>query len=178
MNPVRGQSTLGSCLVCLLWFAAIVAQEKSPDKTTPDSKKTASGVEVTILEAKPAEEFDAVNRVPMFRMGSCPPGAAMPGIKIGGNRGKDVIIVQLGLKFPPDYPQSDFPIPVLLDASGKKYPSNNVMAPSKELVPRIKTTGEQLKCEVPFEVPAGTEMTKLQYDTLVFDLKLKSRSEK
>lgn len=176
MNPVGGQSTLCSSLACLLLFATIVAQEKSPDKTTPDSKKTASGLEVTILEAKPTEEFDAVNRVPTFRMGSCPPGAAMPGFKIEGNHAKDVIIVQLGLKFPPDYPRNDFPLPVLLDASGKKYSSNNVMAPAKELVPRIKTTGEQLKCEIPFEVPAGTAMTKLQYDNLVFDLKLKSRS--
>jgi len=124
-----------------------------------------------MLEAKPAEDIDPVNRVPTFRMGSCPPGAAMPGIKLEGNHGKDVIIVQFGLKFPPDYPRADFPVPVLIDASGKKYSSNNVMEPSKDLVPRLKTTGEQLKCEIPFELPAGTRITKLQYDDVVFDLK-------
>ena len=174
MNPGRRESTVCACLVGLILLATIVAQEEPPDKSAPASKKTAAGLEVTVLEAKPAEDFDAVNRVPTFRMGSCPPGAAMPGFKIEGNHGKEVIIVQLGLKFPRDYGQTDFPVPVLLDASGKQYSSNNMMEPSKELVPRIKTTGEQLKCEIPFELPAGTQITKLQYDNLVFDVKLKS----
>ena len=177
MNHVRRPLTLCSCLVCLILFATIVDQEIPADKSTPPSKKTSGGLEVTILEAKPADDFDAVNRVPMFRMGSCPPGAVMPGFKIEGNHGKDVIIVQLRLKFPSDYPQSDFPLPVLFDANGKKYSSNNLMEPPKELLARIKTTGEQLKCEIPFELPAGTQITKLQYDNVVFDLKV-SRSPK
>jgi hypothetical protein len=177
MNRGRGQLTVWACSMCLTLFATIVAQDRSAEKTTPPSKKTSGGLEVRVLAAKAVEDFDPINRVRLFRMGSCPPGVAMPGIKIEGGRGRDVIIVQLGLNIPPDYRQSDFPMPLLLDAGGKTYSSNNMMEPSKKLLAQIQTTGEQLKCEIPFELPAATQITKLKYDNVIFDLKLGSPSQ-
>jgi len=171
MKLVNMRLSFYSCLILLALVAAVAAQENPADKTAPLTKKSAAGVEVTLLEVKPAKDFDAVNRVPTFRMGSCPPGAAMPGFTIQSEPGRKVIIVQIALKFPGDYSRADFPIPVMVDANGKKYSSGNMMAPSKELVPRIKSTGEQLKCEIPFELPAGTDIIKLQYVDVFFDLK-------
>jgi hypothetical protein len=35
----------------------------------------------------------------------------------------------------------------------------------------LQKTGEQIKCEIPFEVPKGTQATKIKYDDTVFEIR-------
>ena len=156
-------------LLCFINLA--FAQESGGDKLKTETKKTGKGVEVTLFDIRVIKELDPDNRVPLFRMGSCPPGVVLPGMKLQGSRGQDAIAILIGLKFPEGYEGPDFSMPVLVDAADKKYVSKNMFQPPSGMAQKLQKTGDQIKCEIPVEVPKGTSLNKLQYDDAVFDIK-------
>ncbi len=96
-------------LLCLINLA--FAQESGGDKLKPETKKTGKGVEVTLFDVSVIKELDPDNRVALFRMGSCPPGVALSGMKLQGNPGQEAIVILIGLKFPAGYEGRTFPCP-------------------------------------------------------------------
>jgi hypothetical protein len=173
-------SRFGICalVTLILSLTLAYAQEPSQEKSKPPVKKTAKGLEVTLLEARKVEEYDPDNHVPLFRMGSCPPGTILPGMKELANRGQDVVVILLGLKFSPEYEGPDFSMPVLLDAAGEKYVSRSMFQPPEGLAKELKKTGEQVRCEIPFAIPQGTRIKKVQYDDALFEVEIKTRSQR
>ena len=151
-------------------FLASTAAQDRDDK--PNRKQTASGFEVTLLEIKRATERDPLNNVLVYRYGSCPPGAALEGIKALAGNGKDVLVAQVEIRVLNSYREASVALPILLDIDGKKFTSSNTMlsASLSEVLRRIKGKAEQLRCEFPFEIPKGTRLTKLQFDEIAFDL--------
>jgi len=158
---------IGLLGLCGLTFA----QEKNPDLAKTLVKKTTAGVEVTLFQAAASTDIDPVNRVPQFRMGACPPGAVLGDMRIQGDRNTDVIVVLIGLRFGASYHGPDFVTPFLIDAAGKEYSSRNMFDAPKGMATALQKTGEQIKCEVPFEIPKGIQPTKLKYDDAIFELK-------
>lgn len=158
-------AVIASIALCAL----TLAQEPKTEK--PLVKKTTAGVEVTLFQAALTTDIDTVNRVPQFRMGACPPGAVMGDMKIQGDTDKDVVIVLLGLRFAAGYQGPDFVMPVLIDSAGKEYVSRNMFEAPKGMGASLQKTGEQIKCEIPFEVPKGTQATKIKYDDTVFEIR-------
>lgn len=161
-------------VVYRLWSATLssaTAQDPRDDKSKPITKKTNAGVEVTLIETRIVQELDPDNHVALYRMGSCPPGVILPGMKLYANHGQDVIVVLLALKFPTGYKGPDFSMPVLLDAADKKYTSRNMFQAPTGMAEQLQKTGEQIRCEIPVEIPKGTHLTRMQYDDAVFDIK-------
>jgi hypothetical protein len=173
-------SRIGTCVLVTLILSLTPAytQEPAQEKSKPPVKKTAKGIEVTLLEARKVEEYDPYNHVPLFRMGSCPPGTILPGMKELANRGQDVVVILLGLKFSPEYEGPDFSMPILLDAAGEKYVSKSMFQPPEGLAKALKKTGEQVRCETPFAIPQGTVIKKVQYDDAVFEVDIKNLSQR
>ncbi|MFS8084686.1 MAG: hypothetical protein ACMG6H_03585 [Acidobacteriota bacterium] len=154
-----------------LFLTSATAQETSVDKSKPVTEKTSRGVEVTLVETRIIQEYDPDNHVALYRMGSCPPGIILPGIKLQANRGQDVIVVLIDLKFPTGYKGLDFSMPQLSDTTDKKYLSRNMFQAPTGMAEELQKTGEQIRCEIPFEIPKGTQLTKMQYDDVLFDVK-------
>jgi hypothetical protein len=165
-------------LFLALCLVGATAPQSSTDKTKPASKKTDSGFEVFLLQAKATKDLDPLNNVPSYRYGSCPPGAVLDGMTVLANSGNDVIIVRLGIKVLPNYGGVSLSLPVLLDVGAKKYTSRNTMLGDslQETLRRLKGTDEQLQCEFPFEIPRGTRVNKVQYEGVVFDLNMEDGS--
>ena len=159
--------------VLLFSFTLAYGQQGVKEDSQTSTKKSASGVEISILEVKKSDDYFEAPDILQFRMGACPPGSALGDVKIEADRGADVILVLYGLRFPASYGSSDLPVPVLMDDAGKTHATVNMFKPPDELVPRLKQTGEQLKCEVPFQLPAGIKIIKLAFGDLSFDVKVK-----
>jgi len=147
--------------------------QSSADKTRPEGMKTKSGFEVFLDEANATKDRDPLNNVPVYRHGSCPPGAVLPDVKLIGDNGHEVVIVRLGIKVLPDYAGGSVSLPVLIGAGGKKYHSRATMLSDSlpEMLRTLKGTGKQLQCEFPFEIPAGTQIKQVQFEEVLFDLK-------
>jgi hypothetical protein len=178
--PMHWTGRFGVCVLLTVIIALTLAyaQEASQEKSKPSVKKTAKGIEVTLLEARKVDEYEPGSHVPMFRMGSCPPGTILPDLKELANPGQDVVVILLALKFSPEYEGPDFSNPVLLDASGEKYVSRSMFQTPEGLVKELKKTGEQVRCEIPFAIPEGTVIKKVQFDDAVFEVEIKNPSQR
>jgi hypothetical protein len=141
-----------------------------PQADKPLTKKTDNGLEVSLLKVELVRERDDLNQVPIYRMGSCPPGAAGNGIKMFANSGTQVYFVRLGIKVLPEYKGGGVKAPTITDADDKKYVSKNTMLPDSLLNDLTKLKGQQLECEFPFEVRFGKQLKELQYGAISFSL--------
>ena len=152
----------------LLLLTAGHANQAQDDK--PLAQKTDNGLEVSLLKVELVRERDELNNVPIYRMGSCPPGAAGNGIEMFANPGTQVYFVQLGIKVLPEYKGGGVTVPTITDADDKKYVSENTMLPDSLLHDLKKLKGQQLECEFPFEVRFGKQLKELQYGAISLDL--------
>ena len=163
---------------CALLACGLVltrGQDVPRDKKEVVSKKTQTGFEVFFIDAKVSRDRDSVNDVALYRVGSCPPGAVMGDMKVMANHGSDVMIITLGIKVLPIYAGTDLSLPVLFDADGKKYTAgrNTMLAGNlTTFLQNLKGKDEQLRCEFPFEMPKGTRINKLLFESITFDIKV------
>ncbi len=162
-----------TCAVAFV-FALFLFGDSHQDRGDKSlTKKTDSGLEVTLIKVDLVHERDEMNNVPIYRMGSCPPGAAGNGMKVLANAGTQVYVVRIGIKVLPDYKGGGVMLPTITDTEDKTYSSKNTMLPASlpgELS-KLKATNQQLECEFPFEVRFGKLLKELKYDAITFEIK-------
>src|ERR1043166_1129556 len=154
-------------------FALLLFSDSEQDQGDKSlTKKTSSGLEVTLMKVELVRERDDLNNVPIYRMGSWPPGAAGNGMKMLANAGAQVYVVRLGIKLLSEYKGGGLTIPTISDSDDNKYISKNTMLSEALLkdLSNFKAPGEQLECEFPFEVRYGNRVKQVHYGNITFEL--------
>jgi hypothetical protein len=127
----------------LAMVSSLVAQDGAP--------KTYKGLEISVA---------GVERAASARLSDCPPGTNTVNATTRG--AEEFAIVTLKLKVLPGFQPVTLKRPVLTDASGKTY-NTAVSFLDVGKVP-------EFSCAIPFRVPAGTKLKRVQIDALSLDL--------